>query len=477
LYQWREWQVAGGGAVAAPRGFGRAAPARPPFRLAVDLADDIFSKTWWRGAISLAAMCGGLGLLAPSPEPLLAVPFDQVSASEAEAIGEIGIAPSRLGGRSGGRMAPSAAVETLLNAPERAQVSRNVRFGAGDRLGPLLARLGARLSDAARVEAMVAGAARQGIEPGTPVAVTLGRKDSGGLRPIARVALRAGLSLELVIAADASGKLTASASRLAVDSTPRRIRGRVGDGLYWSLRSAGVEPATAADYLKALATQIEVGSALTPDDRFDLVVANRRSASGENIVGGLLYAGVTQSGARSIELLKWSVGGKPGWYDAASLKPVSTGFAWPVSAPITSNFGMRYHPILHFARMHRGIDFGARWGAPILASADGQGTRAGWAGGYGRQVRIAHGGGVASSYSHMSRMVVEPGSLVRQGQLIGYVGTSGLSTGPHLHYETYRGGVAVDPRSVRFAGTASANPAELARFKARLAQLLGTARS
>jgi murein DD-endopeptidase MepM/ murein hydrolase activator NlpD len=229
--------------------------------------------------------------------------------------------------------------------------------------------------------------------------------------------------------------------------------------------------------LKALATQIEVGSALTPDDRFDLVVANRRSASGENIVGGLLYAGVTQSGARSIELLKWSVGGKPGWYDAASLRPVSTGFAWPVSAPITSNFGMRYHPILHFARMHRGIDFGARWGAPILASADGQVTRAGWAGGYGRQVRIAHGGGVASSYSHMSRMVVEPGSLVRQGQLIGYVGTSGLSTGPHLHYETYRGGVAVDPRSVRFAGTASANPAELARFKARLAQLLGTARS
>ena len=72
----------------------------------------------------------------------------------------------------------------------------------------------------------------------------------------------------------------------------------------------------------------------------------------------------------------------------------------------------------------------------------------------------------------MSRMVVEPGMMVRQGQLIGYVGATGLSTGPHLHYETYRNGVAVDPRSVRFTGGASVDPAEAARFKARLNQLL-----
>ena len=149
--------------------------------------------------------------------------------------------------------------------------------------------------------------------------------------------------------------------------------------------------------------------------------------------------------------MKWTVGGRNGWYEAASLTPVSSAFAWPVNAPITSNFGMRYHPILHFARMHRGMDFGARWGTPITASADGQVSRAGWAGGYGQQVRIAHAGGIATSYSHMSRMVVAPGSLVHQGQLIGYVGTTGLSTGPHLHYETYRNGVSVNPRSVQFA--------------------------
>ena len=146
---------------------------------------------------------------------------------------------------------------------------------------------------------------------------------------------------------------------------------------------------------------------------------------------------------------------------------------WPVAARITSGFGRRVHPILRFARMHKGVDFGASRGAPIHATADGQVTRAGWAGGYGRQVRIAHGGGLATSYSHMSRMVVEPGAFVRQGQLIGYVGSSGLSTGPHLHYEVLQGGTAVNPMSVRFAAEPAVDPAMTEAVKARLKVLLG----
>jgi murein DD-endopeptidase MepM/ murein hydrolase activator NlpD len=99
-------------------------------------------------------------------------------------------------------------------------------------------------------------------------------------------------------------------------------------------------------------------------------------------------------------------------------------------------------------------------------------TGAGWAGGYGRQVRLAHGGGIVTSYSHMSRLVVEPGSFVHQGQLIGYVGSSGLSTGPHLHYEVYRNGTPVNPLGVKFASRALLEGPELDRFKARLAQLM-----
>ena len=111
---------------------------------------------------------------------------------------------------------------------------------------------------------------------------------------------------------------------------------------------------------------------------------------------------------------------------------------------------------------------------PILAAADGRITGAGWAGGYGRQVRIAHAEGLATSYSHMSRFAVSAGQRVRQGQVIGYVGSTGLSTGPHLHYEMYRNGQTINPRSVRFTSRAELSGSELANFRARMRSLLAT---
>ena len=141
--------------------------------------------------------------------------------------------------------------------------------------------------------------------------------------------------------------------------------------------------------------------------------------------------------------------------------------------PVTSNYGLRLHPILGYPRMHRGLDFRAGYGTPILAVADGRVTGAGWAGGYGNQVRLAHAGGLATSYSHMSRIAVQPGARVRQGQVIGYVGSTGLSTGPHLHFETYRNGATINPRSVRFVGRAQLSGGELAAFRTRLRGLLG----
>ncbi len=480
MYQSRDMAVSGGGAAVMPRGFGRlTSPAmlieapKSRFELVVDLAAEPLSPRWWRGAATLILLCGSASLTAPD---FTALPTSgSAAASEAEAgeYRDLGVAPLSRGGRSGGRMVATDRVEALLVAPERAQVELDARLGAGDRIEALLMRLGATPGDALSVGRMVHGAAPRGLDAGRAIAIRLGRRGGSGARAVDRLALRIGLDVDLVIERGASG-LTARATRILVDQRPRRLRGRIGDGLYWSLRASGVSPEAASDYLQALATRLDVGSDLSPDDRFDLVIAHRRAATGEEQSGPLLYAGVERSGGAPIQMLKWTVGGRSGWYDAASLSQISSSaLAWPVSARITSGFGMRYHPILHFARMHKGIDFGARWGAPIVASADGVIARAGWAGGYGQQVRINHGSGIATSYSHMSRMVVSPGSLVRQGQLIGYVGTTGLSTGPHLHYETYRNGVAVNPLSVRFVSAAAIDPAEVARFKARLAQLIG----
>jgi murein DD-endopeptidase MepM/ murein hydrolase activator NlpD len=242
---------------------------------------------------------------------------------------------------------------------------------------------------------------------------------------------------------------------------PLRIRGRVGDGLYWSLRAAGASPQVAAQYLAALATEIDVG-ALGPSDSFDLVLGSGKQ---------LLYAGLDRLDGSGLHLVKWN----SSWVDAANAAkpaPVESGLAMPANGPITSYFGYRYHPILHFTRFHAGVDIGAGWGSPIVAAADGQVIGAGWAGGYGREVQIAHGGGMVSLYGHMSEIVAQPGSYVRRGQLIGYVGSSGLSTGPHLHFEVRQGGQPVNPLGVRFTSAPVVDTHLADAVKARLKQLL-----
>jgi murein DD-endopeptidase MepM/ murein hydrolase activator NlpD len=248
-------------------------------------------------------------------------------------------------------------------------------------------------------------------------------------------------------------------------SGPLRIRGRVGDGLYWSLRAAGASPDVAAQYLAALATEIDVGD-VSPNDGFDMVLGRNRE---------LLYAGLDRALSSDLQLVRWSANGREQWVDAADAAkpaPVYSGAMLPVAGHITSYFGYRYHPILHFTRFHAGVDIGAGWGSPIVAAGDGEVVGTGWAGGYGRQVRIAHAGGLVSSYSHMSEIVAAPGSFVHAGQLIGYVGSSGLSTGPHLHYEVKLAGTPVNPLGVRFTSAPVVDPHLGDAVKARLKALL-----
>jgi murein DD-endopeptidase MepM/ murein hydrolase activator NlpD len=189
----------------------------------------------------------------------------------------------------------------------------------------------------------------------------------------------------------------------------------------------------------------------------------------------LLYAGLNRVAERSLELVRWTANGSSEWIDAANAarpEPVESGMMMPANGPITSYFGYRYHPILHFTRFHAGVDIGASSGSPIVAAGDGQVVSAGWSGGYGREVEIAHGGGIVSLYGHMSEIVAQQGSFVRRGQLIGYVGSSGLSTGPHVHFEVRQGGQPVNPLAVRFVSAPVVDTHLADAVKARLQQLL-----
>jgi len=133
---------------------------------------------------------------------------------------------------------------------------------------------------------------------------------------------------------------------------------------------------------------------------------------------------------------------------------VATALAGSVSLPsgmpvaavaLTSRFGLRRHPILGTYRAHSGIDLAAPMGTPIVATSDGVVSMADWRGGYGLSVALDHGGGLESRYGHMSRLNVFAGERVRKGDIIGFVGSTGLSTGPHLHYELRVNGAAVNP--------------------------------
>jgi murein DD-endopeptidase MepM/ murein hydrolase activator NlpD len=135
-------------------------------------------------------------------------------------------------------------------------------------------------------------------------------------------------------------------------------------------------------------------------------------------------------------------------YDGDYSNP--NGFIKPVNASAGSPFGMRYHPILHYWRMHWGTDFGAACGTPIRAMANGKVVSAGWTSyGFGNYTIISYGhmfgANLASGYAHQSKVIVRAGQHVKQGQIVGYVGTTGLSTGCHLHLQVYRNGVRVNP--------------------------------
>jgi murein DD-endopeptidase MepM/ murein hydrolase activator NlpD len=127
-------------------------------------------------------------------------------------------------------------------------------------------------------------------------------------------------------------------------------------------------------------------------------------------------------------------------------QPVSIPSLVPVDGvKLTSDFGMRWHPVLGGRRQHKGVDLAAPAGTPIRAAADGMIGRADWFSGYGLYVAIEHGGNIETRYGHMSRLNVAAGQAVRKGDIIGYVGSTGRSTGPHLHYEVRIAGEAVNP--------------------------------
>jgi murein DD-endopeptidase MepM/ murein hydrolase activator NlpD len=341
-------------------------------------------------------------------------------------------------------------------------------FGQGDSFVRALQRAGVSATDSSRAAGLIASAIDlNAIKPGTRIDMTLGRRPNRNVaRPLDQLAFRARFDLNLSLAR--SGDALAMARHpIAIDTTPLRIQGMAGSSLYRSARAAGVPAKAVEAYIKAVASRVSVG-AVGAGDTFDIIIEQARAATGEVQLGTLMFAGLDQ-GRRNTQLVRWDDGQ---WFDAKGQTERQGFMGMPVSGRITSGFGLRMHPLLHYMRMHKGIDFGAPWGSPIYAAVDGVVKVAGRSAGYGNLVKLDHGNGISSGYGHMSRILVRPGQHVSRGQQIGAVGSTGMSTGPHLHWEVWKNGVAVNPRSFSFASVAVLSGEKLRAFKARVAALM-----
>lgn len=442
--------------------------------LVVDLGARIGSREWFRGAFTCFGLCAAAWSLGPSLDPLPGAQTVTMAPAQREEARALAITPLAFGADTGRRMGATDTVELLAETPDRPRIELTATLGRGDGFTRSLRRAGVSEGDAKIAGDLVSQAIALGtIEPGTRMDLVLGRRATKrDPRPLDSLQFRAKLELALAVERpERGGPLALRRIPIAVDDTPLRIQGVVGDSLYRSARSAGAPAKAVESYLRALGGFLSINRDVHSQDKFDLIVAQRRAETGEVEIGELLYAGLEKS-KKKVQLMKWTIAGRRDWFEASGVGERRGSFQKPVVGRQTSSFGFRLHPLLGYNRFHKGVDYGAPSGTPIVAVTDGRVSFAGRHGGHGNYVKLSHDGGLATGYAHMSRIAVSAGSHVRQGQVIGYVGSTGLSTGPHLHFEVYKNGAAVNPKSVSFITQPQLAGAELQRFRGQLANYL-----
>lgn len=232
------------------------------------------------------------------------------------------------------------------------------------------------------------------------------------------------------------------------EGAPKR-QYRLLDAIYSTAARNSVPTAVIGEAIMYLSRAQDLDAFANTDERLVLVYSETGRAQG-GLGGRVLYVGVLGA-ERNLECFVFQQQGGDfsciGRDDAVHGLAMAGGMAAPVSGVLVSTFGPRKHPILQAVRIHKGVDWAAPAGTPVLAAFDGQIIFQGEGGGYGNLIRISHSDGSETRYAHMQGFALPGGvgTAVKAGQLIGYVGTTGLSTGPHLHFELYRGGEAVDP--------------------------------
>ncbi len=334
---------------------------------------------------------------------------------------------------------PAAATRAAAPAPPTPRYrTTSHEVAAGDNAGPLL-----RSMDAPAAELLAgAGSALNNIFPGDQV--HLDWRD-GDERPFRlRLVHDAATTTELVWT---GVKYTARKIPVPYRVQEQAAAITVTSSLWSAATAVGFSAGQIIELAKIFEYDVDFNTELVQGARFRLVLDRLTADDGAERVGDIRAAILDNGKKQYVAIRHRTPDGTVGWYGKDGTSRRKSFLRSPIEfSRVSSGFSTgRYHPILHRMRAHRGVDLAAPTGTPIRAVANGVVTKAGWAGGHGNHVELRHDNGTVTGYSHLSSIAVKRGAHVSQGQTIGKVGSTGQSTGPHLHYEYLVNGVHKDP--------------------------------
>nr|WP_314187626.1 peptidoglycan DD-metalloendopeptidase family protein [uncultured Brevundimonas sp.] len=358
-----------------------------------------------------------------------------------------------------------------LTAPEAVPV----QIRRGETFEQAVARTGVAPEEASAVAATVANAfdladLRAGLKFETAIAKP---RDGRGDARLIGLTMRTGPASQLTVSRSFDGALRLRSLEEKVTQETVVLKGDVERSLSASARDLGATASIVRAASRLFATKFDMQRDIRASDEFTMVFDRDVTEAGRTVnVGDLMYAEL-----RGVTFYRFKPAGakEAQFFDANGKNLRSAMMRTPLQSfrRVSSNFGFRTHPISGFKKMHQGIDFAAGAGTPVVAPADGVVVEARRWGGYGNWLRIRHNNGLESGYGHLSRYGsgIRAGQRVSQGQIVAYVGSTGASTGPHLHYELWRNGQRINPAGVRTQEGTELSGADLAAFRAEKSRI------
>lgn len=367
---------------------------------------------------------------------------------------------------------PATASDSELEDRAGRPVERHVKVASGDTLAEVLIRAGVEGADAVQaIDALKDVFNPRALKAGQGVTVIFDKSPHGfGHGDFHKVALNADPMREVAAARTGAGGFAGVESKRQVSRQIAHYTGSIRSSLFESAQASGIPAPVIIAMIKALSYDVDFQRDIQSGDGFEVMFEGYYDTKGKLVRHGeMLFASVSLSGKPIAMYRHETDGGTVEYFSDKGESIKKALLKTPVDgAKISSGFGPRNHPILGYTKMHKGVDFAVPVGTPIQAAGDGTIEIAGFNGAYGNYVRIRHGNGYGTAYAHMSRIPdgIRPGRRVAQGQIVGFVGSTGRSTGPHLHYEVLQGAAQVNPLSVKMPTNVKLAGRELDRFKA-----------